>query len=344
MKAAVIRGFGGVEVFSYEDVPPPEPTAEHVVVKVLACGLNRYDSYLRMGGIRRDVPMPHVMGADVAGEIAAVGPGVMGWREGQRVIVAPGFPLDRREWGFEPANMADSFTVTGTLQWGGYAQYMRVPACFLFADETDLPPEQVACAPLVTVTAVHAVKTLGEVGPGRKVLVQAGASGSGSMCIQMAKHLGGSVATTVGSAEKFDLVRQCGAELVINYREDDFARRVLEWTGGRGVDTVIDNVGGSVFEGNLKALRRGGIFVNFGLVGGIKGTLNFAHLLFGQYHLRGSMMGSMAELRYGLGLLKEGAIRPVPDRTFPLSAASAAHAHLESRDVRGKTVLLPWVE
>jgi NADPH:quinone reductase-like Zn-dependent oxidoreductase len=340
MKATTIHEFGGPEVFRYEDVPTPRAQCDHVVIRVAACGINRYDLYLRAGAIRKDIPMPHVMGADVVGTIAETGVGVSGWRAGERVIAAPGFPVDPADWDYKPENQAPSFTVTGTLRWGGYAEFMSIPARFVFRDETGLSAEQVAAVPLVLVTAVHAVKTLGEVRAGAKVLVQAGASGSGGMCIQMAKALGAEVATTVGSPEKFGAARACGADLIIDYSRENFAERALEWTGGRGVDVVIDNVGGSVFEDNLRALKLGGIFVNFGLVGGIRGTLNFRTLFFKQLTLRGSMMGSLDEFRFGLELLKQGKVKPILDRTFPLNEAAEAHRYIESRQVRGKVVLV----
>ncbi len=342
MKAAVIHEFGGYDVFKYEDIADPQPEDGYTIVKVLACGINHYDLFLRVGGIRKPTPLPHVMGADIAGEVKEITGESHGLSAGQRVIVAPGYPLDPAHWDIVPDNHAPSYSVTGTSTWGGYAQYMKVPTRFVLPDETGLPPEQVAAAPLVTVTAVHAVKTLGEVHAGQKVLVQAGASGSGSMCIQMARYLGAQVATTVGADEKFDFVRRCGADLVVNYSTTSFRDAVREWTGGTGVDVVIDNIGGGVFRDNLASLRTAGIFVNFGLVGGVKAELNFAALIFSQHQIRGSMMGSREELEEGFRLIASGAIHPTLDRTFPLSQAAAAHEYVDSRKVQGNVVLLPW--
>lgn len=341
MKAAVIHEFGGADVFRYEDAPKPSPKTDHAIVRVLACGINRYDLFLRMGGIRKRTPLPHVMGADIAGEIVSIEGDPMGLEPGQRVVVAPGFPIEPAEWDYKPENLAPSYTVTGTTFWGGYAEFTQAPTRFVLADRTGLPPEQVAACPLVALTAVHAVKTLGEVKPGDRVLVQAGASGSGSMCIQLAAHLGARVATTVGSDEKISLCKSCGAEWVINHRAESFRDRVLEWTDGRGVDVVIDNVGGGVFADNLACLKPGGFFVNFGLVGGVKDEINFAGLIFKQHQIRGSMMGSMAELREALDLIEAGRLKPVLDRTFPLQEAAAAHQYIESRQVRGNVVLVP---
>ncbi len=341
MKAAVIHQFGKPDVFRYEDVPSPEPGTGEVVIKVAACGINRYDLYLRMGAIYPDIAFPHVMGADVAGTIASVGEGVEDFKVGDAVIAAPGYPLDPGDWDMKPENRASSFEVTGTYTWGGNAEFMCIPARWVIKDETGLDPIHVAAMPLVLMTAVNAVETLGEVKAGDMVLVQAGGSGSGNACIQLAVALGARVATTVGSDDKIAMAKESGAELVINYKQDSFAETVLDWSHGIGVDVVIDNVGGSVFEDNLRSLRLGGIFVNFGLVGGMEATLNFRHLFFRQHQLKGSFMGSMAGLRRGLGLLAEGKIKAFVDRTYPLCDVAAAHAYIDSRAVKGKVVLVP---
>ena len=341
MKAAVFNKFGGPEVFEYADVPDPKPGPGEVVIEVAACGINRYDLYLRMGAMFQDIAMPHVMGADVAGRIAEVGEGVTEFKSGDDVIAAPGYPIDAGDWSIKPENLAPSFEVTGTHTWGGNAKYMCLPARFVLRDATSLPKEQVAAMPLVLMTAVHAVATLGEVGPGMKVLIQAGASGSGHACVQVAKALGAEVATTIGSPEKVEMVTACGADLVIQRKTEDFTNRVLDWTDGRGVDVVIDNVGASVFAGNMEALRTGGIFVNFGLVGGFKTELDIRNMFFRQHQLRGSFMGSMEELRRGLGMLAEKQVKAFVDRTYPLAEVAEAHQYIDSRAVQGKVVLIP---
>ncbi len=341
MKAAVIHQFGPPDVFRYEDIQEPCPGSGEVIVRVNACGMNRYDLYLRMGAVFTDIAFPHVLGADVAGTIVALGRDVSGWREGERAIVAPGYPIDPADWNVLPENMASSFEVTGTHTWGGNAEFIRVPARFLLKDDSRLPPEQVAAMPLVLMTAVHAVQTLGEVRVGTRVLVQGGASGSGNACIQVAKILGAKVATTVGSPSKVETAQSAGADLVINHKERSFAAAALDWTDGVGADVVIDNVGASFLEDNLKALRVGGIFVNFGLVGGMKATLNIRELFFRQHQLRGSFMGSLDELRRGLKWLAEGKIKAPVDRTYPLKDIAEAHRYIDSRAVRGKIVLIP---
>ncbi|MBI4719625.1 MAG: zinc-binding dehydrogenase [Planctomycetes bacterium] len=337
----MIHQFGGPEVFRYEDLPDPKVGSGEVLIKVAACGINRYDLYLRMGAIFQDIAFPHVMGADVAGKVVAVGPDAAPWREGDAVIVAPGYPIDPGDWEIRPENAASSFEVTGTHSWGGDAEYIRVPARFVLRDDTGLPPEKAAAMPLVLMTAVSAVEKLGEVKAGQRVLVQAGASGSGNACVQLAAALGARVATTVGAEEKMPLCQASGAELVINHRRRNFADECLDWTDGVGVDVVIDNVGASVFEDNLRCLRSGGIFVNFGLVGGMKAELNIRDLFFRRHQLRGSFMGSLDDLRRGLALLRHGKINAFVDRTFPLKDVAEAHRYIDSRAVKGKVVLVP---
>lgn len=342
MKAATITGYGGVEVFEYGDCAVPEPQEGEVLVKVLACGINHYDIFLRRGNVTRELALPHVMGADVIGRVEQLGSGVSQFHIGDRVLVAPGYPLDPKEYNFEPVNLARSYCVTGGLRWGGYAQYMCAPARFVIADPPDLPDAQLASLPLVLVTAVHSTRTLAHVGPSQRVLIQAGASGSGSMCIQVAKALGAQVATTVGADDKREFASSVGADVVINHRSEDFVERVKSWTDNEGVDAVVDNVGGSVFEGNIKVLKRGGHLVNFGMVGGRSAEIVFPLLFYKQIHIHGSMMGTEEELSWGLDAVREGRIKPIVDRTMPLDEVGHAHQYIEQRKVKGKVVLLPW--
>jgi NADPH:quinone reductase len=168
---------------------------------------------------------------------------------------------------------AASYYPTGTFGWGGYAQEMEVAVRWLIRDDTGLAPEELATIPLVLVTAVHAVKTLGRVGPGSKVLVQAGASGTGSMAIQIAKTLGAQVVATASTAEKVALARQLGADEVIRYRHTEVGAAVRAWTAGTGVDVVIDPVGGAAMADNIESLRPRGTIVNLGLSGGAEATI-----------------------------------------------------------------------
>lgn len=343
MQAVTLSAFGGPDVLDFGEVPTPKPAAGHILVKVEAVGANYYDTLVRSGAVSQAIPLPHVIGSDVVGRVEALGAGVTAFSAGDRVIVAPGFPSDPGEWDITPENEAPSYFPTGTHGWGGYAQYMEVPARWVIRDETDLAPEELATIPLVLVTAVHAVKTLGEVGPGSQVLVQAGASGSGSMAIQVAKALGADVITTVSTDEKAALAVSLGADEVIRYREADVSATARAWAGGAGIDVVIDPVGGTTLAASLDCLKPRGVLVNFGLSGGAQATIPHLYPFFrNERRMVGSWMGSMAELAFGLELVKRGKIQSALHKALPLSQAREAHRMMANAEVIGKLALLPW--
>jgi NADPH:quinone reductase-like Zn-dependent oxidoreductase len=343
MHAVTLSAFGDVDVLDHGEVPTPDPKPDHVLVRIDAVGTNYYDTLVRSGAVSRTIPLPHVVGSDIVGHVERLGAGVTSLAAGDRVIVAPGFPTDPSEWGFEPENEAPSYFPTGTYGWGGYAQYIAVPARWVIRDDTGIAAEELATMPLVLVTAVHAVKTLGRVGPGSRVLVQAGASGSGSMAIQVAKALGAHVITTVSTDKKEALARQMGADEVVRYRDADVAARVLGWAGPTGVDVVIDPVGGAAMAANLECLRPRGVIVNFGLSGGASATIPHLYPFFrNERRLVGSWMGSMAELKFGLELVKRGKVRAALHKTLPLNQAREAHRMISRGEVVGKLALLPW--
>jgi len=341
MKAALIRSFGDPEVLTLEEVPIPEIPPGHVLVKVLAAGINRLDHYIRAGGV---VPLafPHVLGSDASGVVAQVGAGVTSVRAGDRVIPMPGYPLDAAEGHVRPLAMAPSYAIAGILSWGSYAQYMVVHERWLVRDDTGLSPELVATLPMTLITAVHAVKVVGEVRDGVRVLIHAGAGGTGSMNLQVARALGARVATTVDDAKKAEMVRELGAEVVIDVRNESFADRVREWTDGKGVDVVIDNLGGEVFPRSLDALRPGGTLVAMGFVSGEEVAFHVRKFFFAQQNIRGTLMGDVQDLRWGLDQIKRGLIVPRLDRALSLAQAAEAHRLLSNDVVRGSLVLLPW--
>ncbi|MFQ6022785.1 MAG: zinc-binding alcohol dehydrogenase family protein [Acidiferrobacterales bacterium] len=342
MKAAVIREFGHFDVLKYEDVETPKPKAGHILIKVLAAGVNRLDHYLREGSVVPELPFPHILGADAAGEVFRLGKGVTGFEIGERVVVVPGFPLNEADYDIYPASQAPSFALPGLHIPGTYAQYIEVPARYLLKDETGLKPEEVATLPVALATAVRAVKEVGGVKTGDKVLVQAGASGSGSMQIQVAKALGAEVATTIRDASKADFVRQIGADFVINTRNENLVERVQEWTDGRGADVVIDNLAGDVLAKSIEAAKPTGVIVAFGFAAGPEVKFDIRSLFFAQKQLKGSMASDKSDMEFGLKLLKEGKIRPLLDRTLPLREAADAHRLIANNEVQGNIVLLPW--
>ena len=342
MKAAMIRRFGDVDVLKYGNLETPSPRPGHILIKVLAAGINRFDHYIREGSVAPELPFPHILGADAAGEVAELGAGVKGFKIGERVIPTPGFPQKRKEYHIRPAATAPSFTLPGLGIPGTYAQYIEIPAEWVVKDETGLTPEEVATLPMALATGVRAVKTVGGVQSGDKVLVQAGASGSGSMQVQIAKALGAEVATTVRSDAKGEFARTNGADLVINTRNEDFVDRVREWTGGQGADVVIDNLGGSILSQSIEAVRPLGVVVAFGFTAGTQVTFDIRNFFFSQKQLRGSMAADIEDLKWGLEQVWTGRIKPSLDRALPLREAAEAHRLLSNNEVAGNLVLLPW--
>ncbi len=342
MKAAVIHQFGDFDVLKVEDVQTPKPKPGHVLVKVLAAGVNRLDHNLREGSVVPELPFPHILGGDAVGEVFELGRNVTGREIGERVIVVPGFPLDDAEADIRPTVTAPSFALPGLHITGTYAQYIEVPARALVKDETGLGAEEVATLPVVLATAVHAVKGVGQVKAGDKVLVHSGASGSGSMLIQVAKALGAEVATTVRDDAKGAFAQHVGADLVVNTRNEDFVERVKEWTDGRGADVVIDNLGGDVLAKSIEAAKAQGVIVAFGFAAGPEVRFDVRSLFFAQKQLRGSMASDIEDLEWGLAQVKAGRIKPLLDRALPLRDAAEAHRLIANSAVKGNIVLLPW--
>jgi NADPH:quinone reductase-like Zn-dependent oxidoreductase len=342
MKASVIHEFGSFDVLKLEDVATPEPRAGHLLVKVLAAGVNRFDHYLREGSVVPELAFPHILGTDAAGEVAELGRGVNGFELGERVVVVPGYPQDESDYDIYPASLAPSFTLPGIGIPGTYAQYIEVPARYVVKDETGLASDEIATLPMVLATGVRAVKEVGGVEPGHKVLVQAGASGSGSMQIQLAKALGADVATTIRDQSKADFARQAGADYVINMSQEDLVEGIREWTHGRGADVVIDNVGGDVLALSIDAAKPTGVIVAFGFTGGTQVSFDIRNFFFAQKQLRGTMASDKRDLEYGLSLVREGKVRPLLDRALPLSEAGEAHQLIATNQVAGNVVLLPW--
>jgi len=344
MKAAVIREFGGPDVIRYEDIEKPKVKAGHVLVKILAAGINRLDHYVRSGGYIPEIDTYRILGADGAGEIAELGEGVTELNVGERVIIVAGFATERKDKDHRPTITSPSFAFPEVQINGTYTQYMEVPDYAVLKDETGLTVEEVATLPVVLGTSVHALKQVAGVKFGDKVLIHSGASGSGSMQIQVAKVLGAEVATTVRSDEKGEYAKNVGADLVINTREEDFVEKIKEWTNGAGADVVIDNLGGDVLAKSIEAIRPFGIVVVYGFAAGAEAKIDVRNLFFPEKKLLGSMGSDVEDLQWGLQKVKEGRIKPLIDRTFPLSQANEAHKVIADNKVRGNIVLLPWAE
>ncbi len=342
MKAAVMRKFGGPEVLRYEDVETPRPGPGHVLVKILAAGVNRLDHYLREGSVTQDIPMPHVLGSDAVGEVADIGEGVDGFEIGDRVVPMSGYPTEEENVDASPMASAPSWRLTGMGAWGTYAQFIRVPARWTLRDDSGLSPEELATLPTVMPAGVRAVRVVGEVKEGDRVLITAGSSVTGTLAIQVAKALGAEVATTVRDDAKGEFAETLGADLVIDTLKENLVERVRQWTDGRGVDVAVDYLGGDFVAQSAAAVKLRGIVVVAGFVTGHEATFNVRSFFFPQKQLRGTVSGDVADYRWGIEQVRAGHIRPVLDRVLPLREAAEAHRLIAANQVKGNLVLLPW--
>lgn len=345
MKAVIFREHGGTEKLSYEDVPKPQIGPEEVLIRIRACALNHLDIWIRQGSPAYPMPLPHISGSDVAGEVEAVGTQVDGVRAesikvGERVFVSPGISCWRcNECLAGRDNFCRSYALVGAMTHGGYAEYVKVPFRNVLPIPGNLTFEQAAAFPLVSVTAWHMLFALAQLQVGETVLIMGAGSGVGSLAVQMAHLAGARVITTVGAEDKIPKAVLLGAHAVIDHSREKVAERVKLLTEGRGVDVVIEHIGPEVWQQCLASLARGGRLITCGATTGADVKLDLRYVYSRQFTIKGSYMGTRAELVKASELVGQGKLKPVVDRTYPLSEARAAQEQLLSRKVFGKIVL-----
>lgn len=341
MKAVLFRQHGGPDKLSYEDLPMPVIGPDEVLVQVKACALNHLDIWIRQGNPAYPMPMPHVSGSDIAGIVEQVGVQVEGVTAGQKVFVSPGmscwtceFCLSGRD------NFCRTYSLIGAMMHGGYAEYVKVPFRNVLPMPENLSFEQAAAFPLVSVTASHMLFALAGLQHGETVLIMGGGSGVGTMAIQMAKLAGARVITTVGSDDKIPKAVVLGADAVINHSKEKVAERVKLLTEGRGVDVVIEHIGPEVWESCLASLAKGGRLITCGATTGAEVKLDLRYIYSRQYTIKGSYMGTRAELVKAAELMGQKRLISVIDRTYPLKEARVAQEQMLSRKFFGKIVLM----
>ncbi|NNF79163.1 MAG: quinone oxidoreductase [Rhizobiales bacterium] len=326
MKAVVISEYGGPEVLKLSDAATPSPGPSEVLVKLAFAGINFIDVYMRNGLYKRSdtyqQSLPMVPGMEGAGVVEALGSGVEGLAVGDRVA-----------W---------------CLERGSYAEYAAVPAWKLVKIPSDVSFEIATALQLQGSTAHYLCTSLFALEEGQTCLVHAGAGGLGQILIQMAKAKGAWVLTTVGSPEKAQIARKAGADEVILYRETDFAKAVLEMTGGVGVDVVYDSVGKDTILGSLRSVKQRGTISNNGNASGPIGALDplalaeAGSVFFTRPHLA-DYIASAEERKWRAGELFElhqsGKLAVTIDRVLPLDKAEEAHRLMEGRMSSGKILL-----
>ena len=340
MKVVLFREHGGPDKLSYEDLPMPQIGPQEVLIRVKVCALNHLDIWIRQGNRAYSIPLPHVGGSDVSGIVEQVGTQVEGVSIGARVFVSPGVSCWQCEYCLAGRdNMCRSYHLLGTKTHGGYAEYVKVPFRNVLPMPENLTFEQAAAFPLVSVTASHMLFPLAGLQHGETVLVMGAGSGVGMMAVQLAKLAGARVLATVGSDDKVPKGVVLGADAVINHTREKVSDRVRMLTEGRGVDVVIEHIGPEVWTSCLDSLARGGRLITCGATTGADVTLNLRDLYSRQLTIKGSYMGTRAELVKAAELMGQGRLMVVVDRTFPLRDARAAQELMLSRKFFGKIVL-----
>lgn len=342
MKAAVFKEHGGPEVLQYVDAPDPKIKANEVLVEVRACALNHLDVWARKGLPGIEIPMPHILGNDIAGVVRQAGELVSWVREGDEVMLQPGVSCGHCIECLRGAdNLCPEYDILGYRRDGGYAELVAAPGVNVIRKPQNLSWEEAAALPLVTVTAWHMLVTRARVRAGEDVLIHAAGSGVGSIGIQIARLHGARVIATAGSDEKLEKAREIGADEVVNYTREDWPKEIRRLTGKRGVDVVFEHTGAATWPGSIASLAKNGRVVTCGATSGFDARTDLRQVFYRHLSLLGSFMGSKAELLDAMKFVERATIRAVVDRVLPLSDARRAHELIEDRAQFGKLVLVP---
>ncbi|HET9729011.1 MAG TPA: NADPH:quinone oxidoreductase family protein [Acidimicrobiia bacterium] len=320
MKAAVYYETGAPDVLRYEDVPDPVCTPGTVLIDVEAISIEGGDTLNRLGGEMPSVP--HVVGYQCAGTIREVGEGVTDRHVGQRVVA--------------------------TMFWGSHAERVAVPALITWPIPDGADIVKCACVPVAFGTADDCLFEFGRLQAGETVLIQAGASGVGVAAVQLAKRAGATVIATASSLARLERLRDLGLDHAVDYSHDGWVDEVRELTDGRGVDLVVDSVGGHILAGSIACLAYRGRCVTVGSAGREEQLIDVRALGAGNQSITGVFLGAemvnertRAMIQRHVGDVAAGRLQVLVDRTFPLADAAAAHAFIESRQAVGRVVLIP---
>ncbi|MDA8388006.1 MAG: zinc-binding dehydrogenase [Nitrospiraceae bacterium] len=342
MNAIVLRGPGGPEALKYEQIDRPVPRRGEVLIRVKAVSVNRLDVWIRSGLASYGTTYPHIPGCDFSGEVSEVAPDVKDFKPGDRVIADPGIRCLKCDYCLSgDNNLCRRMGIVGASSWGGYAEYAKVSADNLVPLAPHTGFEEGAAFPLTFLTAWHMLSSRAELKAGQTVLIIAGGSGIGVAAVQIAKLFGAVVIATAGGPEKTSRLTGLGADHVIDHRNEDIRRRVMDFTSGQGVDAVFEHVGPATFGSSLASLKKGGRIVICGATAGPEVTVALRDLFSRQIDIRGSFLGTRRELITVCDLVARGKLKPVIDEVIPLRDAARAHARMEKSAHFGKIILVP---
>lgn len=340
MKAVLFRQHGGPEVLAYADFPTPQPGPGEVLVRLRAAALNRMDVLVRNGWPGLKLELPHINGADGAGEVAALGEGVTDFQIGERVVINPNLGCGRCDFCLSGRdNRCRDWHLLGETVRGTYAQYVALPARQLHRLPPDFDFHAAAAAALVYQTAWHSLITRGSLRPGETVLVVGASGGVNTASIQIAKFSGARVIVVGSDAAKLALAESLGADILVDRsKNEDWSKAVFTATDKRGVDVVVDNVG-TTFMQSLRCLKKGGRLLTVGNSGGPKFEIDNRFIFAKHLSIIGSTMSPIQDFVEVMNLVVAGKLKPVLDRSFPLREAAAAQERLEKGEQMGKITL-----
>jgi NADPH:quinone reductase-like Zn-dependent oxidoreductase len=349
MKAWRIEKHGGPEVLQQVEVSLRKPGPHEVRVRVQAVGLNHLDLWVQKGVPGHTFPLPLIPGCDISGVLEEFGPGSeealksSGMELGTPLLINPGVSCGHCEAclnGFDP--ICRFYGILGETRDGGCAESVIVPLTNLIRRPPSLSPEQAASLPIPFLTAWTMLIRKAQLRPGDVVLIHAGGSGVSVAAIQIAKLIGATVITTVGSDEKIEQAHALGADFVIPYKKVPFrneVRKIITHLGKKGCDVVLDHVGADTLQESLKCLSWGGKLVTCGATSGAQVEIDLKAIFFKNISILGSTMGSKSDLIRIVDLVASGKLKPVVDSIFPLSELPKAYQKLESRKVFGRVIL-----
>ena len=337
MKAMVVRQHGGSEVMEFvPDFPDPTIGEGDVLIRVRASSLNYHDVFTRRGMPGIKIPMPLIMGLDVAGEIAEVGPGVEGWSAGDRVLV-------------DPINRVEGGLIGETIH-GGLAELCRVPAHQLVRIPDAVNYVDAAALPVAYGTAHRMLVSKGNVREGDTVMILGASGGVGVCCVQLAKQAGAEVVACASTGEKLDRLRSLGAEHLINYAESDFVQEVFSRYGkpsrrganvGNGLDVVVNFTGGDTWVKSMRCLKVGGRLLTCGATAGYDPKEDIRFIWTFELEIRGSNGWQRGDIVALLEMVQQRRLNTLVERTYQLADAAEALRVIEDREVFGKIVVTP---
>lgn len=344
MKATIFKEFGGPEKLIYEDVPGPQIGRDEVLIRVNACSINRLDIWVREGIPAYKLTLPHISGCDIAGIVEATGEDIDSSRirVGDRVIVAPGLSCFRCAnclAGMD--NLCESYRIIGAQTDGGYAEYATAPQINIIPMPEGISFEEASAFPLTFLTAWHMLIGRACLSPGEDVLIIAAGSGIGVAAVQIARLAGARVMATAGTDEKLRRAKEIGADEVINYTKEDFAKRVKEITNGKGADVVFEHVGPATWEKSIASLAKNGRLITCGATTGPEVKVDLRYIFMRQQSIMGSIMGTRKELLEITSLIGQRRLKPIIDSVYPLSEARQAQERVLNRENFGKIILTP---